>query len=92
LTTGERQCFVDDGSRSQVLAIGHARRKPITNKLAAGCRASQVMEEWAGVGDDVFQCRCVRDSSDPDASAWLFIYYKALGVFRLDRESRKWER
>jgi hypothetical protein len=39
------------------------------------------MEGWAGVGDDVFQCRCARDSSHPDATAWLFIYYKSIGVF-----------
>jgi hypothetical protein len=39
------------------------------------------MSEWAGVGDDVFQCRCTRDATDPDVTAWLFVYYKALGVF-----------
>jgi hypothetical protein len=39
------------------------------------------MEEWAGVGDDVFECRCTRDSSDPDVTAWLFVYYRSLGVF-----------
>jgi hypothetical protein len=40
-----------------------------------------VMEEWAGVGDEVFQCRSMRDATDPDVTAWLFIYYRALGVF-----------
>jgi len=40
-----------------------------------------VMEDWAGVGDDVFQCRCVRDSSDADITAWLFVYCQAVGVF-----------
>lgn len=39
------------------------------------------MEDWASVGDNVFQCRCVRDSGTPDMTAWLFVYYKAVGIF-----------
>jgi hypothetical protein len=39
------------------------------------------MEGWAGLGDDVFQCRCVRDGVDPDVTAWLLVYYKTLAFF-----------
>jgi hypothetical protein len=39
------------------------------------------MSEWAGVGDEVFQCCCTRDAADLDVSAWLFVYYKSLGIF-----------
>lgn len=39
------------------------------------------MEGWAGVGDDVFQCRCVRDGVDQDMTAWLLVYYRTLGFF-----------
>lgn len=39
------------------------------------------MMERAGVGDDVFSCRCARHTPDPEWTAWLFIYYQALGFF-----------
>lgn len=39
------------------------------------------MTEPAGVGDDVFSCRCVRHAPDPEWTAWLFVYYQALGFF-----------
>ena len=39
------------------------------------------MTEPAGVGDDVFGCRCARHGPDPEWTVWLFIYYQALGFF-----------
>ncbi|MBA4190909.1 MAG: hypothetical protein C0467_23215 [Planctomycetaceae bacterium] len=39
------------------------------------------MSEPAGVGDDVFSCRCARYSVDPEWSAWLLIYYQTQGFF-----------
>lgn len=38
------------------------------------------MLEWAGVGDDVFECRCTRDVTDLDVTAWLFVYYRSIGI------------
>lgn len=32
-------------------------------------------------GDDVFKCRYIRDTTDPDTSAWLLIFYNELGFF-----------
>ena len=39
------------------------------------------MEDWAGVGDDVFQCRCLREGSDHDITVWLLVYYRSLAFF-----------
>ena len=38
------------------------------------------MEKPAGVGDDVFQCRCTRDSKDNFVTGWLLLFYKSVAV------------
>ncbi len=39
------------------------------------------MEDTAGCGDDVFQVRCIRDTNDPNCTAWLLLFYQQMGFF-----------
>jgi hypothetical protein len=39
------------------------------------------MSPARGCGDDVFLMRCVRDRSDPNVTAWLFLFYGAVAAF-----------
>lgn len=39
------------------------------------------MEPFSGVGDDVFQCRCIRDCVDTAATAWLIVFYRSAAFF-----------
>ena len=34
------------------------------------------MSRPAGVGDDVFQCRCVQDGADSNTTGWLLVFYR----------------
>lgn len=38
-------------------------------------------EPAAGLGDDVFTCRCQRDSSDDYSTAWLLVFYQKVVLF-----------
>jgi len=44
------------------------------------------MEGPAGCGDDVFQARCVRDSSDINITAWLLWFYGAMAFFAVTQK------
>lgn len=39
------------------------------------------MHEWQSLGDDVFQLRATRDSSDPNVTAWLLLFYRSSALF-----------
>jgi hypothetical protein len=39
------------------------------------------MEEWAGMGDDVFLMRSVRATDDPDFTAWVLVFYRSAALF-----------
>jgi hypothetical protein len=41
------------------------------------------MEPFAGLGDDVFKCRAIRDTKDECLTAWLFIFFQQFGIFAL---------
>jgi hypothetical protein len=45
-----------------------------------GCQNVMAAME-PSVGDGVFQVRCTRDASDPNCTAWLLIFYRAIGFF-----------
>jgi hypothetical protein len=39
------------------------------------------MEPFAGLGDDVFMCRALRDANDTFLTAWIFMFFQNIGVF-----------
>lgn len=41
----------------------------------------ETMHEWQGLGDDVFQLRAARDSSDPNITAWLLLFFRSSALF-----------
>jgi hypothetical protein len=41
----------------------------------------ETMEDWQGLGDDVFQMRATRDVNDPNVTAWLLAFFRSFAFF-----------